>query len=496
MSDLSTFPNNLEALEARLRQDLAWLELPAKSWVPPRIVDGQAVVDVVIIGAGMAGLVASAMLKRLGVANHIVLDKAPAGREGPWVTFARMRTLRSPKQLTGPAMGLPALTFRAYYEALHGRDAWVALDRAPRETWMDYLVWYRRVLDLPVRNGVAVDAIRPRADGLLDVVCRHDGRSETMIARHVVLATGRDGLGGPFVPSIAHGIERKFWAHTAAPIDFHALRGKRVGVVGAGASAMDNAATALEAGASRLDLFVRRTDLPRINKFTGIGSQGVVHGFAGLPDDWKWRFLDYAMRAQTPPPRPSVLRVSAFPQAHLHLKSPIDRLQQEGDHIVVTTPKGSYPVDILIFGTGFKVELTNRPELAAVASHIRLWRDRFPVPADMRNDELETSPDLGEAFEFLEAEPGACPALARIHCFNFPATLSHGKLTGDIPAISEGADRLARGIVRALFVADRERHFADLQAFDTPELLGDEWADDETATFSDLSAERTPTRNA
>ncbi|TAX08612.1 NAD(P)-binding domain-containing protein [Rhizobium leguminosarum] len=496
MSDLSTFPNNLEALEARLRQDLAWLELPAKSWVPPRIVDGQAVVDVVIIGAGMAGLVASAMLKRLGVANHTVLDKAPAGSEGPWVTFARMRTLRSPKQLTGPAMGLPALTFRAYYEARHGRDAWVALDRAPRETWMDYLVWYRRVLDLPVRNGIAVDAIRPRADGLLDVVCRHDGRSETTIARHVVLATGRDGLGGPFVPSIAHGIERKFWAHTADPIDFAALRGKRVGVVGAGASAMDNAATALEAGAARLDLFVRRTDLPRINKFTGIGSQGVVHGFAGLPDDWKWRFLDYAMRAQTPPPRPSVLRVSAFPQAHLHLGSPIDRLQQQGDHIVVTTPKGSYPVDFLIFGTGFKVELTNRPELAAVASHIRLWRDRFPAPADMRNDELETSPDLGEAFEFLEAEPGACPALARIHCFNFPATLSHGKLTGDIPAISEGADRLARGIVRALFVADRERHFADLQAFDTPELLGDEWADDETATFSDLSAERTPTRNA
>jgi len=118
------------------------------------------------------------------------------------------------------------------------------------------------------------------------------------------------------------------------------------------------------------------------------------------------------------------------------------------------------------------------------------------VPADMRNDELETSPDLGDAFEFLEVEPGACPALARIHCFNFPATLSHGKLTGDIPAISEGADRLARGIVRALFVADRERHFADLQAFDTPELLGDEWADDETTTLSDLSAERTPTRNA
>ncbi len=98
----------------------------------------------------------------------------------------------------------------------------------------------------------------------------------------------------------------------------------------------------------------------------------------------------------------------------------------------------------------------------------------------MPNPELEGSPDLGESFEFQEKTPGACPALHQIHCFNFPATLSHGKLSGDIPAISEGADRLARGIVRALSVADREQHFAALTAFATPELLGDEWTDADT----------------
>ncbi|WP_018902618.1 NAD(P)/FAD-dependent oxidoreductase [Rhizobium sp. 2MFCol3.1] len=490
MSDLSAHPDNLAALEERLRQDLSWLELPAKSWVPTRDVDGRPVVDVVVIGGGMAGLVASGMLKRLGVANHLVLDKAAAGQEGPWVTFARMRTLRSPKQLTGPAMGLPALTFRAYYEARFGREAWVALDRAPREVWMDYLIWYRKVLELPVRNGVSVDNITPREDGMLDIACSEGGSNETIVARHVVLATGRDGLGGPFVPEIANSIDRSFWAHTADEVDFEALRGKRVGVIGAGASAMDNAASALEVGAARLDMFVRRSKLPAINKFTGIGSQGVVHGFAGLPDEWKWRFLNYAMSQQTPPPRPSVLRVSAFEQAHLHLESPISVLRQEGDHIVVTTPRGSYPIDFLIFGTGFKIDLTNRPELASFEPHIRLWRDRFPTPSGMANGELEGSPDLGEAFEFLEKTPGSCPTLSKIHCFNFPATLSHGKLTGDIPAISEGADRLARGIVRSLFVEDREAQFANLQAFDTPELLGDEWADDDAEALSELSSQR------
>ena len=472
----------LAALEERLRQDLAWLEWPAKPWVPRRVVDGQDVVDVVIVGAGMAGLVASAMLKRLGVDNQLVLDRAPAGHEGPWVSFARMRTLRSPKELTGPAMGLPALTFRAFYEAQYGRAAWQVLDRAPRTMWMDYLIWYRKVLGLPVRNEVSVERIRARSDELLALDVREAERPRQLLARHVVLATGRDGLGGIYVPPLADGLDRRFWAHSADAIDFANLHGKRVAVVGAGASAMDNAAVALEAGAGRLDLFIRRPDIPRVNKFTGIGSQGVVHGFAGLSDDWKWRFLDHTLKAQTPPPRHSVLRVSAYPQAHFHIGSPIDDLVVDGDHLVVTTPKGRYETDFIIFGTGFKVDLALRPELADFAPHIRLWRDRFAVPSEMDNAELENSPDLGDSFEFLEKVPGACPVLSRLHCFNYPATLSHGKLSGDIPAISEGADRLARGIVRRLFVDDREIHFANLKAFATPEIIGDEWTDaDESA---------------
>lgn len=468
---------DLEALETRLAQDLAWLELPAKSWIPPRYADDQRARDVIIVGAGMAGLVASAVLKRLGVDNHEVFDRAPAGQEGPWATYARMRTLRSPKQLTGPAMGLPALTFRAYFEARFGHDAWEKLDRAPRLVWMEYLIWYRKVLGLPVENEVEVQAIHPRPDGLLALqVARKDG-VETVFARHVVLASGRDGLGGPFVPSIAKAIDRRFWAHTADEIDFEVLRNKRVAVIGAGASSMDNAAVALEKSCARLDLFIRRKDIPRVNKFTGIGSQGVIHGFEGLPDEWKWRFLDHTIRAQTPPPRPSTLRVSKHANAHFHLGSPILNLEEEGDHVVLTTPKGAYDVDFIIFGTGFQVDLLARPELSAVAPYIRLWRDRFAAPEDMPNAELENSPDLGSSFEFLEKVPGTCPALHQIHCFNFPATLSHGKLSGDIPAISEGADRLARGLVRSIFVADRERHYEALIAFDTPELLGDEWTD-------------------
>ena len=87
-----------------------------------------------------------------------------------------------------------------------------------------------------------------------------------MLARRVVLATGRDGLGGAYVPAFAHKIPRARWAHSSDVMDYAMLADKRVGVVGAGASAMDSAATALEAGAASVDLLIRRDDIPRINK--------------------------------------------------------------------------------------------------------------------------------------------------------------------------------------------------------------------------------------
>jgi cation diffusion facilitator CzcD-associated flavoprotein CzcO len=468
---MTAAPAGLEALEARLRQDLEWLELPAKPWIPRRVVASGPVADVVILGAGMCGLAAAASLQLLGIDNIRVLDRAPAGQEGPWVTFARMETLRSPKTLAGPALGLPALTFRAWFEAQNGAEGWARLGKIPRGQWIEYLGWYRRVMEVPVENGVAITLVRPRADDLLEI----ETTAGTILARRIVLASGRDGLGGPYVPPIAHTVDRCFWAHTRDPIDFAALRGKRVGVVGAGASAMDNAAMALEAGAASLDMFVRRSALPRINKFTGIGSPGVVHGFAALPDAWKWRFLHYVFGAQTPPPRDSTLRVSRHPGARLHLSSPILSLTEADGALRVTTPGGEHSVDFLIFGTGFGVDPALRPELALVTPHIRCWGDRFTPEPGQEQAELAASPDLAADFSFQERVPGACPALSRIHCFNYPATLSAGKLTGDIPAVSTGARRLALSISRAFFVEDKAEHFAALQAYATPELLGDEW---------------------
>lgn len=474
---MTTVPTSLAALAARVADDLLLLDLPAPAWVPPLEADGQRVLDVAVIGGGMAGLAVSAELSLLGIAHHAVFDRAPAGQEGPWATFARMETLRSPKTLTGPALRFPALTFRAWFEAQFGRPAWDALGKIPRLQWMDYLRWYRAVLDLPVHNRAALQALRPREDGLLALDLSIDGEPRTQLARHVVLATGRDGLGGAYLPEVVQGVPRTRYAHSSEPIDFAALAGRRVAVIGAGSSAFDNAATVLEAGAARVDLLFRRDDIPRINKLTGIGSPGLVQGFVDLDPADKWRFLHYSLRSQTPPPRDSVLRVSRHANAFFHSGSPVLALEERDDALWIDTPRGQHAVDFAIFGTGFHADWAARPEFAPFAAHVRRWRDRDDFPPGPDNPELADSPDLGEAYAFRERVPGSCPALARIHCFNHAASLSHGKLSGDIPAISNGAQRLANGIASALFRADRDRHYAALLAYDKAELQGDEWRD-------------------
>ncbi|WP_343583657.1 FAD/NAD(P)-binding protein, partial [Herbaspirillum sp.] len=194
-------PQGLAALEARLRQDLEWLALPGKAWTPQTERDGRAVVDVAIIGGGQAGMAASVALSHLGIPN-VIYDRSPKDFEGPWATTARMETLRSPKTLTGPALGFPALTFRAWFEAQFGVQAWEELDKIPRLQWMDYLRWFRRVMHLDVRNEHRVLAVLPRADGVVELKLASPQGESSVLARRVVLATGRDGLGGPYLPPL------------------------------------------------------------------------------------------------------------------------------------------------------------------------------------------------------------------------------------------------------------------------------------------------------
>ncbi len=369
----------LDALEAILRRDLGFLNYPPPAWIPEtRRADGRPVSDIVIVGGGMCGLVAAFALRRGGMPNFRILDRSPEGFEGPWETYARMETLRSPKQLLGPALGVASLSFQAWFRAQFGTAAWEELFRIPRPMWMDYLRWYRAVLDLPVENGVDVRLIAPEADGLI----RLDTSAGEVLARRVIMANGRDGLGGAVVPGFVDGLPRHRWAHSSDEIDFAALAGRRVVVIGVGASAVDNAATALEAGAAEVRHLARRKAMPTINKLMGIGSFGLVAGWPAMPPEWRWRFMNYAEAQQTPAPRNSTQRVSRHPNAYFHFGCDIAAMRDTPEGVRITTRSGrGFETDFVILGTGFEIDLAARPEFGDAAREIALWEDRYTAAA-------------------------------------------------------------------------------------------------------------------
>lgn len=474
---LTSAATGLAELEQRVHDELACQCHPPANWVVPTAGDGQEKVhDVVVIGGGMCGLVASFALIGAGIANIRIFDRSPAGFEGPWLTYARMETLRSPKQLTGPAYGMASLTFRAWFVAQFGNEAWTALDKIPRPMWMDYLRWYRKVLDLPVENGVEVKSILPEGELMRLTLSGEGARENSVLARKVVMATGRDGMGHPSIPGFVDNLPEKLWAHSSHDIDFAALRGKRVVVVGVGASAVDNAAEALEAGAAEVRHLIRRKEMPCINKLMGIGSFGFTAAFPQLGDARRWQIMNYSLRTQTPAPRGSTLRVSRHENAYFHFDAAVDKTEIDGDEIVITTTSGNkVRTDFLILGTGFGVDPLARKELDGYADKILLWQDRFTPPADQQNADLGKFPYLANDFTFMEREPGQAPWLANIHSFNSGAAASLGKMSGDIPGISEGASWLAREIAAKLYTENFDQYWQRLLDYDTPELRGDEW---------------------
>lgn len=463
---------NISKQDKALIRDLKLINYPPKEWKTDP--SEACYYDVIIIGGGMAGLSAGTALFREGIFNIKIFDQNSCGCEGPWINYARMRTLRSPKDLMGPALDIPHLTFHAWFEAQWGPEAWKELVKIPNNLWMDYLIWYRQAMQLPVENNWKLVTILPIEESF-QLEFEQPGQKLFVKACKVILATGREGFGGSNIPAFMQNLPRYAYAHTTDTIDFEALKNRRIAVIGVGSSGFDAAAVALEAGVKSVDLIMRRERLPSVNKFASLYYKSFSHGFYKLSDQGRWDFMSAAFDAGIPPPIDALKRIQGHQNFKLLPNTKITKVSLEGSELLIDTNQGQLAYDFIILGTGFNIDGSQQPELRHIIDQIALWKDHMPEEIVKGNPNLGRFPYLGPIFEFLPKIPGEAPYLKNLYCFNYGATMSHALLSSDIPAISIGARRLAEGISADFFIQDSEYYLQRLKDFTDIEFDQDQF---------------------
>ena len=442
------------------------------NWVPER-----AGIDhnVTIVGGGQTGCALAFALRRAGIGKVAILEAAPGeARAGIWLNAARMNLLRTPKALPGPELGIPALSFQAWYEARNGRDAYAAIDRIPRVAWAAYLSWYKQFLNIAPRYQTCLTRIEPLADHFRLHLQTPDG-AVTETTRKIVLANGFSGSGGQYIPGVLkENLPRTLYAHTEDSIDFAALKGKTVAVIGAAASAFDAAGVALEHGAAAVHLFARRATIAATPITRSRGFPGAYDNFYQLPDTDRWHQAIRFRRAGSTPTTDAIERTVKYPNFHLHLSAPWSNAAANNG--VETTINGiTRHFDFVIAGTGYSANIAARPEFGDFADRILLWRDQYRPSPDEQDDMLAVHPYLGAGHEFLEKTPDTAPFLRDIHIQNPAGFVSFGLPIGDVPSMKRDIPVIVGRIGADLFRADLEMLRPRMTGDVPPDFTGALW---------------------
>ncbi|MFD9127466.1 FAD-dependent oxidoreductase [Kitasatospora sp. NPDC059571] len=286
-------------------------------------------VDVVVIGAGQAGLSAAYHLRRRGFAPYtgfVVLDadEAPGGAWAHRSPSLRMATVHGFHDL--PDFELPPPDPQA----------------PAREVVPGYFAAYEARHALPVVRPVRVRAVRSLPDGRLRV----ETDAGDWTARALVNATGT--WTRPFLPHYpGHFAGRQLhYADYRGPEEFTGLR---VAVVGGGASAIQ---VLSEVGAVADTLwFTRRPPVYRDGPFTAEAGRAAV----ALVEERVRQGLPVRSVVSVTGLGPSVAYRRAEELGVLERRPMFDRLTEHG----VATAGSEEPVDAVVWATGFRPEITH-----------------------------------------------------------------------------------------------------------------------------------------
>lgn len=179
-------------------------------------------VDVIIVGAGFAGIGAAIQLKRLGYQNFVLLDRQP-DLGGTWYV----------NHYPGLACDVPTTTYSYFFEP---NPNWSRLFSTGTEI-KQYADDVADKYDIRrhIRFNTGVEGARWDAEAALWRVMLADG--QTLSARYLITATGF--LSQPHTPDIPgiHDFEGTV-IHTTAWDDDFDPAGKRIGLIGTGATAV------------------------------------------------------------------------------------------------------------------------------------------------------------------------------------------------------------------------------------------------------------------
>lgn len=453
---------HINSYERRLLAGIERISKPDRDWMPPERIP--EAVEVAIIGGGQAALALTLALRLEGIKKVVSLEAKEEGREGVWQQFARMATLRTPKTTCGMDLGIPELTAESWYRATFGAKAWEEIDYIPLAHWAQYLTWYRKILAIPVRFSSKVKAINPTLDGLfrIDYVSHQENRQ--LVARRVILANGVEGSGSWSVPDrVSEALPPDLYSHTCRAIDFNRFKQRRVAVIGAGASAYDNAICALEAGAERVDLFCRAKRIGRVNAQQWAGFTGFLKYHADQSDREKWRFFSKIFRIGQLPSVGSYRKANSFDNFLTYCNEPDLQFEEQGGGVLIRGNFGRRSYAHLICGTGFKTDLRLRPELRAFVNDIKTWSDTAVAGSDQaRGREMMNYPYLKPDFTFVSRTGKYRSWLDNLYCFNYGALISNGLSGASITGLKYSVPKIVTSIGGKIYSENLDFYYQTL----------------------------------
>ena len=346
--------------------------------------------DVVVIGAGPAGLATSRELSRRGV-PHVVLERGDQVGHS-WAHFYDSLTLHTGKHMSGlPGMRIP----------------WSAPLFVPRARFVAYLQRYAERFDLPVRSHAEVRTVERLENGTAhwrlhvggDGIGRTGG-AKTIDARVLVVATGIASQ--PREPSIPGRAEFERSGgrvlHSAQYREPTPFLGKRVLVVGVGNSGGEIASELARAGQKGGQVTV-------VTVAVRSGANVVPREILGIPIQYLARFMRKLPRSareavvaaigriiekrRGPPvlPRPAYGPLDAIPLIGFNLvdairdglvsvRGGLERLTSNGARFADHKSPGEVPFDVVILATGFT------PALQPLGQLVRVDAKGFALRSD------------------------------------------------------------------------------------------------------------------